>query len=108
MKYRHTHASVLDDSPAMIVGLCFPRITLRNEDGLVWVDRPDQWRPISPVEEYLYADEDGIDMLIDGKHNVNFVPSVYSRFANLTDRDGNPMRAEIHPTGRHWYVEVQL
>lgn len=63
---------------------------------------------ISDVEEVLYVDGDSMDLLIDGRHNVNFVPSVYSRFAtDYRDRDGNPMRAEIHPTGRHWYVEVQ-
>lgn len=63
---------------------------------------------MSAVERVLYDDEDGTDLLIDEQHNVNFVPGpVYPRFASYVDRAGNLMRAEIHPTLRHWYVEVQ-
>lgn len=60
-----------------------------------------------PVAQVLYDDEDGTDLLIDDQHNVNFVRGrVHSRFARLLDRTGLPMRAEIHPTLRTWYVEV--
>jgi len=60
-----------------------------------------------PVAQVLYDDADGTDLLIDDQHNVNFLPTMFSRFVNFTARDGSPMRVEIHPTLRTWYVEVQ-
>lgn len=50
MKYRHTHVSVHDGSPAMSLGLVPGGLHLMNEDGFTWVSGPDQWEPI-PQEE---------------------------------------------------------
>jgi hypothetical protein len=44
--YRHTHESVRDGSPAMRLMQDDHTITLVNEDGDVWVDPSDRWRPI--------------------------------------------------------------
>lgn len=108
MTYRRTHVSVRDDSPAMLTYLRGDTAFLMNEAGGQWSDPAELWRPISAVETWLYHDADGTDLLIDGRHNVNLVTRpVYPRFANLLDRDGKPMRAEIHPTLRTWYVEVE-
>ena len=71
-----------------------------------WSD--DSKHEAPSVERVLYDDEDGTDLLIDGRHNVNFVPGLPSdRMVTHEARDGSPMRVEIHPTGRHWYVEVK-
>lgn len=61
----------------------------------------------TPVAEVLYDDTDGTDLLIDAQHNVNFIPRLYDRSITHAARDGSPMRVEIHPTLRTWYVEVQ-
>lgn len=50
-KYKHTHASVRDGSPAMLVSQTGDSITLVNEDGFEWTDPLTNWRPINEPEE---------------------------------------------------------
>lgn len=45
--YKHTHESVEDGSPAMLVRQDDTTITLINEDGTTWTDPLSQWRAIS-------------------------------------------------------------
>lgn len=45
-RYVATHASVEDDSTAMIVLQDDKTITLMNEDGYTWRDPLNQWVPI--------------------------------------------------------------
>lgn len=45
--YRHTHESVHDYSPAMVVSQTDTHITLVNEDGFEWTDHRDDWEPIN-------------------------------------------------------------
>lgn len=105
--YRHTHTSVRDGSPAMLTYLRGDTAFLMNEDGVEWSDPAELWRPISAAEKWLYHDADGTDLLIDGRHNVNFVPKVYDRTLTHEARDGSRMRVELHPALRSWYVEVE-
>lgn len=58
MNYNHTHASVYDGSPAMVVSTTDTTITLVNEDGFEWTDPIDQWKPIGdyvgePIGDYV-------------------------------------------------------
>lgn len=46
-EYDHTHESVRDGSPAMIVSQTAETITLVNEDGFQWTDPLENWRPIA-------------------------------------------------------------
>jgi hypothetical protein len=46
VNYQHTHESVRDKSPAMLVRQDEATITLVNEDGFEWTDPAGQWRPI--------------------------------------------------------------
>lgn len=45
-EYHHTHVSVHDGSPAMMIwGVPF---TLMNEDGYTWQPEPEDWELIQP------------------------------------------------------------
>lgn len=44
IRYRHTHHSRIDGSPAMMVSS--EPFTLMNEDGYEWQDDPADWAPI--------------------------------------------------------------
>lgn len=46
MKYKDTHISVFDGSPAMVVSQNEETITLINEDGFEWTDPLSHWAPI--------------------------------------------------------------
>ena len=46
-KYKDTHVSANDGSPAMLVRQDHTTITLVNEDGYEWTDPIWQWRPIN-------------------------------------------------------------
>ena len=46
MNYRHTHVSVNDGSPAMLVENRGMRLLLTNEDGYEWEDHAYNWEPI--------------------------------------------------------------
>lgn len=52
--YYHSHTSVNDGSPAMVLSTTWTKITLQNEDGHVWTDPTDQWvkieNPVFPPE----------------------------------------------------------
>lgn len=45
--YQHTHVSVEDGSPAMVIRQSDGTITLMNEDGHVWTDPAVDWETIS-------------------------------------------------------------
>jgi hypothetical protein len=45
-KYKYTHVSVRDQSPAMYVDSTDSTITLVNEDGFEWTDPIDQWEEV--------------------------------------------------------------
>lgn len=46
MNYRHTHVSIHDQSPAMLVYEAAGTVRLVNEDGFEWEDPANQWEPI--------------------------------------------------------------
>lgn len=46
LNYKHTHVSVEDGSPAMVIAERGDRITLVNEDGYWWTDPADKWRAL--------------------------------------------------------------
>lgn len=62
--YYHSHVSVNDDSPAMVLAHNHTTIWLQNEDGHVWSDPIDQWERIeNPIYPPEWDDEDeGPDM----------------------------------------------
>lgn len=46
MQYRHTHYSVRDGSPAMLVDYTREHnLVLENEDGYRWVGTTNEWLP---------------------------------------------------------------
>lgn len=49
MRYEHTHESVDDGSPAMLVSQTTVTITLVNEEGHQWTDPLAEWRPIPKI-----------------------------------------------------------
>lgn len=62
---------------------------------------------MSAVEQVLYADENGTDLLIDDKHNVNLDtwPDMLSCVTHQT-RDGKNMEVFWHPTYHTFMVYV--
>lgn len=59
-KYKATHVSVEDGSPAMLVRETQHLIVLMNEDGNVWTDRRSDWQDYDdPARPWL--DEEGND-----------------------------------------------
>ena len=52
--YYHSHTSVIDGSPAMVLAHNWTTIWLQNEDGFVWSDPIDQW---VRIENPVYPDE---------------------------------------------------
>jgi hypothetical protein len=65
------------------------------------------YTPTSPVEEVLYDDEHGLDLLIDGKHNVNLSLAHEGLVVqHYTTRDGKPMEVEFHPTFRTYWILI--
>lgn len=60
--YYHSHTSVGDGSPAMVLSQTWTEITLQNEDGYVWTDPIEQWVRIeNPVYPPEWADEEEED-----------------------------------------------
>lgn len=57
--YYHSHTSVNDGSPAMVLSYTWTEITLQNEDGHVWTDPIENWVRIeNPVFPPEWDDED--------------------------------------------------
>lgn len=57
--YYHSHTSVNDGSPAMVLSHTWTEITLQNEDGHVWTDPIEQWVRIeNPVFPPEWAEEE--------------------------------------------------
>jgi hypothetical protein len=53
--YKHTHVSVHDGSPAMMLSQTKFELTLVNEDGYTWVSAPHQWIRIGDETNDDYA-----------------------------------------------------
>lgn len=77
--YYHSHASVNDDSPAMVVSHTHETITLVNEDGFVWTDPIDQWKRIeNPVYPDAYLDDEDEDYDDGAQSGAEFMASYYN------------------------------
>lgn len=58
------------------------------------------------MERVLYDDENGTDLLIDEKHNVNLVVDGLSFPSTHRDRNNQPMAVMYHDEFQTYYVEV--
>lgn len=65
--YQHTHQSVRDSSPAMVVFQTKNTITLVNEDGDQWTDPLSRWDEIdgAPVHQWEVTTPDEVYMTDD-------------------------------------------
>jgi hypothetical protein len=78
MQYRHTHNSVIDGSPAMLIDVD-PNgdIVLTNEDGYEWSDDPTLWRA---EENWTQSDWDEVNYRLEDE--VHTCPPIPHAFHN--------------------------
>jgi hypothetical protein len=75
MQYRHTHYSVRDGSPAMLVAVVTNGdIILTNEDGYEWSDDPTLWRS---ENQWTQADWDEVNARLEAEEVHTCPPTVH-------------------------------
>lgn len=90
--YYHSHVSVNDGSPAMVLAHNHTTIWLQNEDGYCWSDPIEQWERIeNPEYPAEWADEDeGPDMNEPEYYDPSWDFPLYDPFTDHYERFGRP------------------
>lgn len=100
--YYHSHTSVNDGSPAMVLAHTWTTIWLQNEDGHVWSDPIGQWERIeNPVfppewddEECGFCQTKGCEGDCDAPDDFDYTSIDYPEYDAQTaffEREGRPM-----------------